>query len=181
MQNKYAASGSYTYLLLEQGTNQTQRVSFAGKGGNKITSNVFSTRFVYDLLDEKQNKVVPFVFLGAGAARNKSDDLKIQYESDVCGNCTNTFPGDRKTSFAWNLGGGFKVFLNDKMALTFSGKYFDNGKIRSKGRIYHGYQEYGDSIDYDPKNPIAITKNHEERIETKIRGFGASMGLIFKF
>lgn len=179
----YQETGSYNKNYNDNTKEKTHEnlENIYGKGGNKITSNVFISKFVYDLLDENHNQVTPFVFAGVGVAKNKLTDLKVQYLSESCGECSNTFQGTNKTTFAWQLGAGFKVNITDKTAITFSGKYFDNGNIRSKNRVYDGYEDYGDGKNFDPASPTKIKQNFDENLKIKIRGFGGTIGLIWKF
>ncbi len=148
---------------------------------NSIQTNAIFLNFKYDILEAEHNKVTPFAFAGVGVARNSSKDFifgihKERYVSNPTGeNNKIIYPGAKNTSLAWQLGAGFRINCWRKVDWEISARYYDYGKSTSEIGTYYN-KIYNEQSRYLSKQTIT-----GDKIGTKIRGFGASTGLIFKF
>jgi hypothetical protein len=133
---------------------------------NSIQTNAIFLNFKYDIIETEHNKVTPFAFAGVGVARNSSNDFifdihKERYVSNPTGeNNKIIYPGIN----CW-----------EKIDWEISARYYDYGKSTSEIGTYYN-KTYDEQSGYLPKQTIT-----GDKIGTKIRGFGASTGLIFKF
>ena len=170
-----------SYVVQENfGTSNVDIDAYIGLS-NKIKTRSILLNYKYDLLDSTQNIIVPFGFIRVGLAINKSNDFiydihKERYVSIPTGEKNKIiYPGKISYSFAWQLGAGFKIICNEKIDLEFIGRYYDYGKSTSE--IGSAYNKTND----EKKGFIKQVKSTNDTIGTKIRGFGGSIGLIWKF
>lgn len=99
-----------------------------------LMANIF-----YDIatLTVGKKSIVPYLGGGVGFAVNKLDTVTFNYAavtsfSDV------TWAGDKKTNFAWQVGGGFGVDLSENSTLEIGYRYVDLGKFQSGTQILSG-------------------------------------------
>jgi len=71
---------------------------------------------------------VPYVGAGVGVSRNSLSDEKVYFMNEL----QMYTPGTKQTSFAWNVGLGTMIHLNQNIAFDLSYKYTDLGKITGK-------------------------------------------------
>lgn len=171
-----------SYVIKEEfGTSNVDVDTYMGLS-NKITTNAVIANFKYDILNSAENKIVPFGSIGLGLAVNKSNDFiydihKERYINDPTGKTNKIiYPGDVNYSIAWQVGAGFRIICDEKIDLEISGRYYDYGKSTSMTGAYYNKSCSDTATDCTDK----ITNTADE-IGTKIRGFGGTIGLIWKF
>lgn len=114
-------------------TNATHNVSNEETYTWSVKSNSYMANIAVDLL--QHNMLTPYVKLGVGLSSNKAGDY---VEKVVVADETesNTYPGKTKNRFAWQLGAGVNMALNEQFSLQAQYMYVDRGKITTQGYYY---------------------------------------------
>jgi len=131
----------------------------------KFKSTSLMVNGYYDIV--QFSNFTPYVNLGLGFSRNKASDYKITGTStNQTQPFTLTREGKTSNSFAWNVGLGSLVHINDSINLDIGYKYSDLGKFSTTN----------------------IIKKNEQRPESKAVPISSKMkvheltaGVIFKF
>jgi opacity protein-like surface antigen len=121
-------------------------------------SDLFMFNVSADLM--KDSFVTPYIKLGMGASRNKSDDYAI----NVGGNTT-TYPGKTKTNFAWQVGLGCVIPQNDTIDLDIAYMFTDRGKAETAS--YY--------------NTSFISNTSDAAKTIKLKDHAITFGIKFKF
>lgn len=90
-------------------------------------------------------KVTPYLKLGVGASKNKSNDYVYTTSSES----TTTYPGKTVTKFAYQLGAGLRMATHERFNTKIEYMFIDHGKIETKN--YYNDSIILDSVDASPK------------------------------
>jgi opacity protein-like surface antigen len=77
------------------------------------------------------SKLKPYITAGVGVASNKTSTYNMV---DSVGNTAN-LAGKRKLQFAYNLGVGFKIIVNERVSIDISSTYFNHGKAKTSDKL----------------------------------------------
>lgn len=95
----------------------------AGGGSDAVMANVFWTA-------AERHDVQPFVFAGAGAARNTLDRVHYAFPS-IDANAVTITRGGSHTGFAWNAGAGASFRVSRSLAVDVMLRYTDAGDVET--------------------------------------------------
>jgi opacity protein-like surface antigen len=73
----------------------------------------------------------PFVFAGAGLARNETSPVTFSFPS-IGPEAVTVIRGGRHDDFAWTAGAGFALPVNDRITLELTLRYSDLGELRTE-------------------------------------------------
>lgn len=109
----------------------------------KARSDALMLNLAVDLLQDC--KVTPYLKLGVGASKNKSNDYVYTDEY----NNTTTYPGKTVTKFAYQVGAGLRMATHERFNTKIEYMYIDHGKIETQN--YYNDSTLPRSIDDSSK------------------------------
>ena len=151
--SSFDVADQYNYTAGNNGGFQMSSVTWA------VKSDVFMLNLTTNLVQDA--KMSPYIKIGAGVTKNKSYDY---VQTDDKTQVRTTFPGTTKNNFAWQLGAGVNVAMNDRFDIDFAYSYLNRGKVTTKAQLNNNVQ-----------NTSATAKN------IKLADHSFTLGVKFKF
>ncbi len=155
---EYSYRSKSSFDMAEQYTPTAQDGYQKSNSTWAVSSDVFMLNLTTNLVQDA--KMTPYIKVGAGVARNKSHDYVQTDETTQ----PTIFPGTTKNNFAWQLGAGLNVAMNDRFDVDFAYSYLNRGKVTTKA-----YQ----------LNNLTITSDTAKYVKLADHSF--TIGIKFKF